>query len=317
MRALGTKAFLVSIGVPVCLALAPAAFAGTNPATYHMSGDSDYVRGCYRPCQCPLVLLGPVEGTFALSFELSTPDGFDHYAIDDVDWTLTLGGPTTVTGNGTYSVGPGFHRLQLDLVVGGEPIEHFDSDLVPGGGAFPMIDASVNMNDLVCFDTVIRVQAAPLQGPASSFCNASDGALASCPCGNVGNGDAGCDLPQATGGVRLDAISQSVAPNGATLSAEGFPPAAAPAAIVIRSTGLDPGSSVVFGDGLRCVGTSGLTRLGASTAAGGVSTHTFGHGPLAGSGTFYYQLWFRSTPIMFCDPAAAFNLSNGQTLSWP
>jgi len=28
------------------------------------------------------------------------------------------------------------------------------------------------------------------------------------------------------------------------------------------------------------------------------------------------QLWFRNTPIMFCDPAAAFNLSNGKVLAW-
>jgi len=44
--------------------------------------------------------------------------------------------------------------------------------------------------------------------------------------------------------------------------------------------------------------------------------HTHGHGAGAGSGTFYYQLWFRNTPIMFCDPVAAFNLSNGRALSW-
>jgi hypothetical protein len=36
---------------------------------------------------------------------------------------------------------------------------------------------------------------------------------------------------------------------------------------------------------------------------------------MVGSGTFYYQLWYRSLPIMFCTPEA-FNLSNGRALSW-
>ena len=44
---------------------------------------------------------------------------------------------------------------------------------------------------------------------------------------------------------------------------------------------------------------------------------TIASGAMAGQGTFYYQLWFRNTPVMFCDPAAAFNLSNGWELTWP
>jgi hypothetical protein len=45
-------------------------------------------------------------------------------------------------------------------------------------------------------------------------------------------------------------------------------------------------------------------------------TNTFGHGAMAGTGTFFYQLWFRSTPTSYCDPTAAFNLSNGTFLDW-
>jgi hypothetical protein len=71
----------------------------------------------------------------------------------------------------------------------------------------------------------------------------------------------------------------------------------------------------VFGDGLRCIGAP-LVRLAATLASGGVSTHAFGHGPSAGAGTFYYQLWFRSTPLSYCDATSAFNLSSGVTLTW-
>jgi hypothetical protein len=44
--------------------------------------------------------------------------------------------------------------------------------------------------------------------------------------------------------------------------------------------------------------------------------NTFGHGAMAGTGSFFYQLWYRSTPTSFCDPAAGFNLSNGISLDW-
>jgi hypothetical protein len=115
--------------------------------------------------------------------------------------------------------------------------------------------------------------------------------------------------------VSLDVVGQDTLGTQATLSASGFPAAAAATAVVIRSTSLDPSSPVVFGDGLRCVNSAPLVRLAATSSAGGTSTHVFGHG--AGAGTFYYQVWFRNQPGGFCDPAAAFNLSNGRTLAWP
>lgn len=153
-------------------------------------------------------------------------------------------------------------------------------------------------------------------GPFPTFCDASDLALASCPCANPGNPDSGCDIPAGTGGVKFEVIAQRFAPsNRATARATGFPPMATPSSIVIRAPALDPGSPVVFGDGLRCVGVP-LVRLASTFANAGTAIHTFGNGAMAGSGSFFYQAWFRSTPIMFCDPAAAFNLSNGQVIVW-
>jgi len=151
---------------------------------------------------------------------------------------------------------------------------------------------------------------------SASFCDAADGSLASCPCANPGNPDSGCEIQQTTGGVKLDILCQQTSPlNRATIRGTSFPTMSSPASIVIRAPALDALSPVVFGDGIRCVGTP-IVRLAATFANVGTAIHTFGHGAMAGAGAFYYQLWFRNTPIMFCDPAAAFNLSNGHTLNW-
>jgi hypothetical protein len=152
------------------------------------------------------------------------------------------------------------------------------------------------------------------ESASSSFCDASDNALASCPCANPGAPDSGCDTAQGTGGVHLDVVGQDTLAPQATLSASGFPAASAATAIVIRSGSLDPSSPIAFGDGLRCVNGAGLVRLAATASAAGTSTHVFGHG--AGAGTYYYQVWFRNTPSTYCNASAAFNLSNGQALAW-
>jgi hypothetical protein len=161
-------------------------------------------------------------------------------------------------------------------------------------------------------------------GPsAPSFCSAIDGSLASCPCSNPGNPDSGCDssIPAMqggglTGGIRLDVVAQRTAPaNAATVTGTGYPTGSMPGIVVIRAAALDSAAPVVFGDGLRCVGVP-LMRLGASIAGGGLSTHVFGHGGMAGGGTFYYQLWYRSQPASYCNSAAEFNLSNGRSLVW-
>jgi hypothetical protein len=150
-------------------------------------------------------------------------------------------------------------------------------------------------------------------GEFSSFCDAGDGSLASCPCGNPGGPTSGCDNAQATGGVELTIVDQeiSIEPR-ATIASSGFPPSGTPPTVSIRSGHLDPLSPVVFGDGLRCLGTP-IVRMGVTFAAGGEATHSFGHGAMGG--TFYYQLWFRSAPGTFCAPGA-FNLSSGRILTW-
>jgi hypothetical protein len=155
------------------------------------------------------------------------------------------------------------------------------------------------------------------------FCDDTDGAHLSCPCANPGNPGSGCDSPVpvmqgggTTGGIRMDVIAQQTAPqNRATITGTGYPTGSTPGAVVIRAAALDSAAPVVFGDGLRCVGTP-LVRLAGATAAGGFSFHLLGHSVMSGSGLFYYQLWYRSQPASYCDPLADYNLSNGRSLIW-
>ena len=154
-----------------------------------------------------------------------------------------------------------------------------------------------------------------LRPATPSFCNLYDDALSACPCSNAGAPDTGCDIQQSTGGVGLVLVQRTAeAENRVTWQGTGFPSDTNPAAILIRSASLDPQRPVPFGDGLRCVGTP-LVRIGAAFANDGVSTHVHGHASSAGSGEFYYQLWFRNTPATFCTPDA-FNLSSGKVVSW-
>jgi hypothetical protein len=148
-----------------------------------------------------------------------------------------------------------------------------------------------------------------------TFCDGGDGAILSCPCGNSGAPDTGCDNAAGTGGVGMSVTSFDPGGPSVVLTCTGYPLAGAPTAIIIRSPSQEAGIPPAFGDGLRCVSTTGLTRLAAATATGGTSVHAFGHSAMAGSGDFYYQAWYRSTGS-FCTPDT-FNLSSGVKLTWP
>jgi hypothetical protein len=151
--------------------------------------------------------------------------------------------------------------------------------------------------------------------PFPSFCNGADNAIFWCPCGNSGDSDKGCDNAAETGGVRADVTAFDGPGGSATITCIGYPPAASPTAILIRSPSKQPGIPPIFGDGVRCISATSLVRLAAVSASGGTSVHPFNHGALAGPGTFYYQAWYRSTGS-FCLPSE-FNVTSGREITWP
>ena len=131
---------------------------------YRLNEDSTFERGCFPPCLCPVLIGAPVRGTFVL-----TPTGFDGlfstFAVTDVSWVVAIDGTDTiVTGRGTYRIGGEFalqQELTLDLQVGSDKVQHFDSGLVPTQAVFPNIKVTISVNGQVCFDTVFNVSASP------------------------------------------------------------------------------------------------------------------------------------------------------------
>ena len=120
-----------------------------------------------------------------------------------------------------------------------------------------------------------------------------------------------------TGGVSLRALAQTFSPqNRATFESTGYPSGSTPGSVLFRNSSLDPSSPIVFGDGVRCVAANGLVRIGGTAAVNGTAIHTFGHGTMSGTGAFFYQAWYRSLPISYCDPTAGFNTSHGHVINW-
>ena len=158
-------AFAITLAAAVGTARAQTDLTRTSAGIYRLDKDSTFQRGCFEPCLCPILAEVQVRGTFNL-----IPTGFDglyqNYRITDINWTVSLGDPELrITGSGTYRVGGEFairQQLSLELLVGDGPVQKFDSGLVAPGAEFPSLSATISVNKIYCFDTVIVVNASPV-----------------------------------------------------------------------------------------------------------------------------------------------------------
>ncbi len=136
---------------------------------YGLNPGSTYQFGCFPPCMCPISAEFPVRGGFDLN-HVGSDMWFEHYSVTNIHWRVLSTSPAVppdliITGSGRYRIGGDFalmHQMQLDLRVGDGPVQHFDSGPVLGGAAFPRIRITVSENNMVCFDTVIVIDASPL-----------------------------------------------------------------------------------------------------------------------------------------------------------
>ena len=129
--------------------------------------ESTLTEGCFPPCLCPIYLSEPVVGRLGLVEFPGVPNApFRDFDVPFVEWRTHSGGEKVViTGSGHYRVGGEFALLQqlsLDLAIGDEPVQHFDSGLVPGGGGFPNLDIAISLHRGFCYDRVIDVVASPI-----------------------------------------------------------------------------------------------------------------------------------------------------------
>jgi len=132
---------------------------------YRLDDDATFQRGCFDPCACPMFERASVKGTFRL-----TPSGadprFQYYAVDDVSFKVAQpdGSVLPIQGSGTFKIGGEFaiqEELSLDLVVGDDAVQHFDSGVVVSPVPFPRLDLTISIHGVFCFDTVIEVRAQP------------------------------------------------------------------------------------------------------------------------------------------------------------
>src|SRR5882672_6878222 len=148
--------------------MAPPAAAQTSaPPDFHYRLDdgATFQRGCFAPCACPVMEQGAVKGKFRLTPSSSDPL-FQYYAVTDVEWKALLPNGTLlpIRGSGTFKIGGEFaiqEQLSLDLIVGDDPVQHFDSGVVAPRVSFPILDLTISIHGVYCFDTVIQVRARP------------------------------------------------------------------------------------------------------------------------------------------------------------
>ena len=143
--------------------VARAQTSNTGDVLYALTQASGYEDGCFDPCLCPVHLTDGLAGTWRM--RPATPEpGFAVYTIDQVNWFLPQF-DQRITGSGTYRIGGEFaltHRLTLDLLIDGRPLQRFDSGLQLGGAEFPAITLTLSMNNMICHDTVFHVAAQPV-----------------------------------------------------------------------------------------------------------------------------------------------------------
>jgi hypothetical protein len=149
------------LGAAPCSA-APADNSGTIYALITPLGSLQI--GCQGPCACPIVVL-PTYGSFEL-VKTGVDPLYTYYAVERFIASFNNGpGAVSITGSGRYKIGGEVavvQELVLDLQIEGQPTEHFDSGLQPVSVLFPLIEVSCAVHGFYCYDSVLVVNAKPV-----------------------------------------------------------------------------------------------------------------------------------------------------------
>ncbi|MBX3356955.1 MAG: hypothetical protein KF745_00860 [Phycisphaeraceae bacterium] len=127
---------------------------------YTIAPSSKYFQGCIAPCQCIVVYLDDLRGSFALRYTHSDPV-FDYYDVD----RAVLDTPALqwrYTGEGTLRIGGEVavvQSLSLDLSLADNPPANFQG--AASGAPAGTVSVQISMNDLDCYDTLFTIEARP------------------------------------------------------------------------------------------------------------------------------------------------------------
>jgi hypothetical protein len=139
--------------------------AAPTPATsYQLAPTSNFNRGCFGPCLCPVLIAGELTGSFELA-PLKPTKLFTRYSVTNVSWDVIDSQGIVVhkiSGNGIYEIGKGVPLMQqmtLFLSIDGEQPVTFDSGLVPEQTPFP--DISISIFNGTCFGSWMTINAIP------------------------------------------------------------------------------------------------------------------------------------------------------------
>jgi hypothetical protein len=153
----------LAVGLLGAASSAAATAATATPYVLLVPG-SRYETGCQAPCECPVVAQ-PTYGSFELRL-LGVDPLYTYYAVDRYIVSFNNGpGAVSVVGSGLYRVGGEFaltQQMTLDLQVWGGPVQHFDSGVVPVNMPFPRIRVACAAHGFACLDTVVTVDATPV-----------------------------------------------------------------------------------------------------------------------------------------------------------
>lgn len=160
-----TKGFVFRMSqatVACALIAAVPCAANARPVTYRLH-NAAYTEGCFELCTCP-IWYAPMTGKFRLT-PITLSGTYDTYAVTNIEWQVT-GLGTPITGHGTltrFNEFAALNRLELDLAIGSDASQHFDSGMVTAGAQWPAISIPVALHGApACYDVRMTVAARPL-----------------------------------------------------------------------------------------------------------------------------------------------------------
>jgi len=155
-----------AIGIHCTVAQSSHAASGCE-VVYRLTEKADYQEGCFPPCMCPILFTDQIRGTFVMG-PIQPGAQFSSREVKFVNWIVTRGEEEfEIRGSGVYRFEDDFetgdHSLDLLLRIDGAGPKLFFSGWVPRSSSGGSIDIPISINGQYCYDTVITVNAKPVE----------------------------------------------------------------------------------------------------------------------------------------------------------